>query len=179
MRRDDLGWAARGLLNDLFRYARWLERTEADAEDLTQECLARALDRADQLERKDALRVWIFRVMYRLHVDRSRAARRRGHLAVLKGGRDDLAAFSVGDLGEDIIAREDATLRHKGLSRLADDQRAAFVLVDVWGHTYEETAEIVGVPVGTVRSRLARARVRVEEELAAAHAHRATSHGSS
>src|SRR5262249_10609933 len=72
-----------------------------------------------------------------------------------------------------------ATLRHESLSRLVDDQRVAFVLVDVWGHTYEETAEIVGVPVGTVRSRLARARARVEEELAAAHAHRATGHGSS
>jgi len=166
------------LLDDLYRFARYLERTPADAEDLAQECLARALDRAHELNQPAALRVWLFRMMHRLHVDRRRSERSRGRLAVLRGGLEDLALFSVGDLDEDLIAREDARVVERALLRLPEHQRAALVLVDVWECTYEETADIVGVPIGTIRSRVARARARLEQELAAANEDPHTKDGS-
>jgi RNA polymerase sigma-70 factor, ECF subfamily len=163
MRRDDLGRAALGLLEDLYRFARSLEPTTTDVEDLVQESLARALDHALELRRPSALRGWLFRLMHRLHLDRRRSERYRGRLAVLKGGLDELALLSIGDLDEEVIVRDDAALVYRELLRVPEDQCAALVLVDIWECSYEETAGIIGVPVGTVRSRLARARARLEE----------------
>jgi RNA polymerase sigma-70 factor (ECF subfamily) len=170
MRRDDLGQAVLGLLDDLYRFARSLEDTSTDVEDLVQESLARALDHALELRHPSALRKWLFRLMRRLHLDRRRCERYRGRLAVLKGGLDELALFSIGDLDDEVIVRDDAALVYRALLHLPEDQRAALVLVNVWECSYEETARIVGVPIGTVRSRVARARARLEEAGARSHA---------
>ena len=161
MRRDELGRLVIPLLDDLQRFASWLERSR-DADDLVQESLARALDRAHELRDAASLRSWLFRLMHHLCVDRGRGSARRARLVVLEGGMDDLENLSLGNLDGEVLARESITIVEQALRRLSDEHRSVLVLVDVLGFTYEEAAESIEVPVGTIRSRVARARAHLE-----------------
>jgi RNA polymerase sigma-70 factor (ECF subfamily) len=159
MHRAALGKRLPERLDDLYRFARCLERMPADAEDLVQECVTRALDRAEDLRDPEALRTWLFRTMHRLHIDRRRGAATRSRFVVLEGGLDELGPHSIGNLDADVLRRESAEQVERALRTLSEEQRAAIVLVDVWEFTYEETAAIVDAPIGTVRSRVFRGRV--------------------
>lgn len=143
----------------LRRYARALtagNRNEAD--DLVQDTLERAMTRWHLRDADRPLRPWLFTVMHNLFVNRMESARLR-HTVDLP---DDL------DLRWEPPAHEGrATISDvvAALGRLAPELRELLVLVCVEDLSYEEAARVVGIPVGTVMSRLARARARLKEAM--------------
>jgi RNA polymerase sigma-70 factor (ECF subfamily) len=137
----------------LRRYAWSLLRDTDDADDLVQDCLVRALDRVAADSAIAAVRPWLFTIMHNLFVSRWRTMRKR-RLTMPDDAADNVEV-PVGPEQDDALARRDLLV---GLDRLTEDQRQVLLLVSVEGLEYREVASILGVPVGTVMSRLSRAR---------------------
>jgi RNA polymerase sigma factor (sigma-70 family) len=142
------------LLPRLRRLARALARDVADADDLVQITVERGLSRAGQWVPGTRLDSWMFRIMKNAWIDESRARGRRG--AVLA---PEEAGEHVGDDGaarmEDRLAAREV---ERAMRRLPDEQRLAVALVLVEGLSYQEAAEVLDVPQGTLTSRLVRGR---------------------
>lgn len=154
----------------LYRLAFRLAGERARAEDLFQEVLTRAFTKLDDLVELDDPGSWLSRVMYNLFVDdRRRFARRRLHIVdegELPGGRiDELAGGE--DPGTESERTELVAKLDRALLKLAEKHRIVVLLHDTEGYKLEEIQEITGVPVGTVKSRLHRARARLREMLEA------------
>jgi RNA polymerase sigma-70 factor (ECF subfamily) len=139
------------LLPRLRRFARALTRNPHDADDLVQVALERALARAHQLRPDAALAAWVFGILRHAWIDELRArARRERVFAAEESGQN------VGDAGQD--AQAESLSVQDALERLPQDQRLAVALVLIEGLSYKEAAHVVDVPIGTLTSRLARAR---------------------
>jgi RNA polymerase sigma-70 factor (ECF subfamily) len=138
----------------LRRYARALTRDAEMADDLVQDTLVRAL-RSEHLFHGGAVRSWLYTILTNLNRNRLRSIARR---PIVKQLQDDDAADAAGPEagGRDI---------ERALGLLADEQRTALLLVVLEGLTYREVAEVQGVPIGTVMSRLARARIQIKAYL--------------
>ena len=138
----------------LRRYARALTRDADTADDLVQDTLVRAL-RSEHLFQGDEVRSWLYTILTNLNRNRLRSLARRPALSPI-GDNDapDLAGPEAG--GRDI---------ERALALLVDEQRTALLLVVLEGLSYREVAEVQGVPIGTVMSRLARARVQIKTYL--------------
>ncbi len=152
-------------LDALYDHGRYLTRNDADAEDLVQETYARAFGAAASFAGGN-LKAWLFRIQRNAFID-SRRRNRAGTSAV------DLDELADPASGGDGPAREDqpAQLRRvtgaeveAALFTLPDDARA-IVLLDLEGFTETEVAEILGCPIGTVKSRLSRARAALRDKL--------------
>jgi RNA polymerase sigma-70 factor (ECF subfamily) len=145
------------LLPRLRRFARSLARNAQDADDLVQITAERALVRADQFRPEHSVAGWLFGILRNAWIDEGRSRRRRETLL------EPEALAGVGDpaAGSDpeLLCLQDA------LERLAEDQRLAVALVLVEGLSYKEAASIMGVPVGTLTSRLARGREALQSML--------------
>jgi RNA polymerase sigma-70 factor, ECF subfamily len=138
----------------LRRYARALTRDAELADDLVQDTLVRAL-RSEHLFHGGDLRSWLYTILTNLNRNRLRALARRPTLAAIE---DHDAADQAGpEAGSRDIER--------ALATLADDQRSVLLLVVLEGLSYREVAEVQGVPIGTVMSRLARARMQIKDYL--------------
>jgi RNA polymerase sigma-70 factor (ECF subfamily) len=137
----------------LRRYARALTRDSETADDIVQDTLVRAL-RSEHLFHDGDVRAWLYTILTNLNRNRLRSLSRRPTLTPIK---DSDAAITGPDAGSRDIAR--------ALDDLAEDQRAALLLVVLEGLTYREVAEVQGVPIGTVMSRLARARMQIKAYL--------------
>jgi RNA polymerase sigma-70 factor (ECF subfamily) len=135
----------------LRRYARALTRDEAAADDLVQERLVRALAK-QHLFQGGNLRAWLFTVLHNQYVNKVRRAVREG--AVVEISEDEPLLTRAPNQGSGLELRD----LDRGLARLPPEQRAVILLIGLEGMGYEEAAEIIGVPVGTVRSRLSRGR---------------------
>ncbi|HSI39304.1 MAG TPA: sigma-70 family RNA polymerase sigma factor [Xanthobacteraceae bacterium] len=141
-----------GQLSSLRRYARSLTRNEADAEDLVQDALVRAYERRASFQPGRSLRAWLIAIVHNAFVDAHRARR-------TSAARDALA----GALADDAVeAAQDHHVRlaqvRAAFMELPEEQRAALHLVAVEGLSYAEAATALGIPQGTLMSRLARAR---------------------
>jgi RNA polymerase sigma-70 factor (ECF subfamily) len=137
----------------LRRYAWSLLRDTDDADDLVQDSLVRALDRIAADPAIVAVRPWLFTIMHNLFVSRWRTMRRQR--ATVSGDAVGNADVPVAPEQDDALARRDLLAC---LGRLSEDQRQVLLLVSVEGLEYREVASVLGVPVGTVMSRLSRAR---------------------
>jgi RNA polymerase sigma-70 factor (ECF subfamily) len=138
----------------LRRYGRALTRDAETADDLVQDTLVRAL-RSEHLFHGGDVRAWMFTILTNLNRNRLRSLARRPLTAQLEDNdAADLAGPEAG--GRDI---------ERALALLVDDQRQALLLVTLEGLSYREIAEVQGVPIGTVMSRLARARAQVKAYL--------------
>ncbi|MGH6673470.1 MAG: sigma-70 family RNA polymerase sigma factor [Xanthobacteraceae bacterium] len=137
----------------LRRYARALTRDAETADDIVQDTLVRALH-SEQLFQGGDLRAWLYTILTNLNRNRLRTLARRPLLAPIK---DSDAAIGAPESGSRDIGR--------ALDELADEPRAALLLVVLEGLTYREVAEVQGVPIGTVMSRLARARAQIRSYL--------------
>jgi len=127
-----------------------------------QATVERALTRAHQFDESTRLDSWMYRIAQNLHIDRMRSLRRRGTNVDVEH-----AAELTGDDGRNITeARSDLAAAQHVLQSLPEDQRATFLLVVVEGLSYREAADVMAVQIGTVMSRIARARLRIAEELA-------------
>ncbi len=135
----------------LRRYARALTRDAEVADDLVQDTLVRAL-RSEHLFHGGDIRSWLYTILTNLNRNRLRSlARRPAHAPIEDADAPDLAGPEAG--GRDI---------ERALASLVDDQRTALLLVVLEGLSYREVAEVQGVPIGTVMSRLARARAQIK-----------------
>lgn len=143
----------------LRRYARALLRDREAADDLVQDTLERAVSRWRQRRRDADLRAWLFSIQHNLFVDGIRARRRQGLSVPIEDGFE---LPSGGGDGESRLALRDVLAC---LDRLPDEQRAALLLVGVEELSYGETAGVLGVPIGTVMSRLSRGRERLRQML--------------
>jgi len=142
----------RELLPRMRRFAVWLTRDPSSADDLVQSSLEKALSRWADKRPEGDLRAWLFSILYRQFLDAHRRSRRYSRmLELFTGGKDDHYEPSV---ERTVVAQ--STLEAFGL--LNTEQRALLLWVSVEGLSYKEVAEILDVPVGTVMSRLSRAR---------------------
>jgi RNA polymerase sigma-70 factor, ECF subfamily len=138
----------------LRRYARALTRDADIADDLVQDTLVRAL-RSEHLFQGEEIRSWLYTILTNLNRNRLRSLARRPMLTSLEDNdAPDLAGPEAG--GRDI---------ERALALLVEEQRAALLLVVLEGLSYREVAEVQGVPIGTVMSRLARARMQIKTYL--------------
>ncbi|MGH8629935.1 MAG: sigma-70 family RNA polymerase sigma factor [Burkholderiales bacterium] len=138
------------------RYARLLARNRTEAEDLAQECLARAVSRAHVWHDVRNVRSYLLTILRNIHVDRT--ARNVAEVPLEHDGADGALACPPPQLA----SLELRDLR-RGLARLPAEQRRIVLLIGLAGLSYEATARAVGVPVGTVMSRLARGRSTLRE----------------
>jgi len=146
-----------------FRVAQGVLRNPADAEDVAQEALLRAYQKFDRLKDVTRFRAWLVRITFRLALDRWRSARRRElretewalpERRAAPPSTEELAASSV------FHARLE-----KALEELPEKLRLVLLLAAIEGYTLEEVAEMLSVPVGTVKSRLFHGRKALAEKL--------------
>ena len=165
------------LADRLYGAALRFTRNPTDAEDLVAETVARAWARLDELRDPDAFDAWMRRILSNTFVSEWRRRQASPVLAVAPDPAREEEAFSLyeqlhqpfllwwsnpEEAAVQKVLREDMA---RALDALDDGLRVAVVLVDVQGHSYAEAAALLGVPVGTVRSRLSRARARLQREL--------------
>jgi RNA polymerase sigma-70 factor (ECF subfamily) len=139
----------------LRRYATALTGNVADADDLVQDCVARAIERRDSLRDSERLVGWLLAILHNLHLSGLRARRRRGFEVEIDDLADHLAVSTPPpDRGQvrDFV---------RAMDQLSEEHRRIILLVSVEGLSYREVAEVLEIPVGTVMSRLARARERL------------------
>jgi RNA polymerase sigma-70 factor (ECF subfamily) len=137
----------------LRRYARALTRNAADADDLVQTALMRAVANFDRFETSTNLRAWLLTIVHNVFIDSTRRVKRERdgnetaeeRMGGLVTSPNQVAALQLGKL-------------ESALARLPQEQRITLILVALEDMSYEEAAKVTGVPVGTVRSRLSRAR---------------------
>lgn len=142
----------------LRRFCKAMTGNAQDGDDLMQSTVERALARAGQFEPGTRIDSWMFRIAQNLHIDTIRAAGRRGVQVPIEAMPD-----AIGEDGRATVEqRSELAAAQRALQAIPEDQRAAFLLVVVEGLSYREAADALGVPVGTIMSRLARARGRIE-----------------
>lgn len=149
--------AVRLLLPRLRRFAYSLTRNLDDADDLVQSCLENAMKSWHQRRPDGDLRAWLFAILYRNFIDSQRRHRRWARIMSLFGA--DHAEQAGGDpLGISADTLFETNEQLAAFSRLPDEQRALLLLVAVEGLSYQAISEQMNIPLGTVMSRLSRAR---------------------
>jgi RNA polymerase sigma-70 factor, ECF subfamily len=136
----------------LRRYARALTRNPGRADDLVQDTLLRALAKQHLWQPNTNLRAWLFTLMHNQYVNDVRRSAREGQTVEIDTMSNGLTATT-----DPTASRQLHELR-RALAQLPDEQRETILLVGLEGLSYAETALILSVPVGTVRSRLSRGR---------------------
>lgn len=162
------------MLPDLFGTALRLTRNRADADDLVADAVARGWGHLDELADRGRLRGWLFRILTNMFLSGRRTDARRGVHQPLE---DESAGFSLFDQLHapillfwgtpeqaflDKLLREDLA---RAVDALPEPFRVVVVLADIQGCTYQEIADTLQLPIGTVRSRLARARALLQKAL--------------
>jgi RNA polymerase sigma-70 factor, ECF subfamily len=134
------------------RYARALTRNGDFVDDLVQDCVERALTREHLWQEGTSLRAWLYTMVHNQYVDHVRYAVHRGVALTLS----DAEPFLMRSGGQE--ARHALRDFNRALPQLPEQQRTVILLIGIEGMSYEEAAEAMGCPVGTVRSRLCRGR---------------------
>lgn len=169
--RDDFTREMLGELPAVLRYARILTGNPSDAEDLVQETYLRAFRARDSYTVGTSPRAWLFTIARNTHF---KAHRKASRSTALEDSVDALEAHAVAPLQlttapqafEHVFnARELGPALASAIESLPDAHREVVALVDIDGLGYHEAAETIGVPVGTVRSRLFRARRTLQQQL--------------
>lgn len=158
------------LIPALRRYARTLLRDRSAADDLVQDCLERAVSHWTQRRDTNA-RSWIFTILHNLAMTRLRSSSSRSRHIVIEDAQDEMFAQAP--------AQEDG-LRYRellqALDRLPEEQKSVLLLATVEGLSYVEVAAVLAIPLGTVMSRLSRARERLLKEMDAQQSAQPVSH---
>jgi RNA polymerase sigma-70 factor (ECF subfamily) len=146
------------LLPRLRRFARTITYNREDADDLVQIAVERGLGRSEQWEPGTRLDSWLFRIMKNAWIDEVRARMRRD------------AVFAPEEAGEHVgddyaEAHQQRMAIQQAVSRLSDEHRMVVALVLVDGLPYKDAAEVLEIPIGTLTSRLVRARTALQELL--------------
>ena len=158
-RQDTFAQALTAQLPALRRYARLLIGNAAEADDLVQDCIERALRQWTKLEQIESIGGWLRSMLHNIHIDELRRKRRRGVNV-------DISAVEEGHINLSIVRDPAAAMDFdRALSSLNFEHRQILLLVGLEGLSYRETADELGIALGTVMSRLARARERLRYEI--------------
>jgi RNA polymerase sigma-70 factor, ECF subfamily len=141
-----------GFLGPLRRYARALTRDESQAEDLVQDTLVRAYERRGSFRVGNNLRAWLLSILHNTFIDERRRRKAEGLRL------EQLAEIATSTVPADQESRVRFQQIRQAFLSLPDEQRAALHLVAVEGLSYQEAATALGIPSGTLMSRLGRAR---------------------
>ncbi len=150
----------------LYRFARSLARNESDARDLVQETFLRWAQRGHQLSDVSKVKSWLFTTLYRESAAKARRANRFPHDSI------ESAEPDLPEIPPEAPRLTDGLLIVAALGRLTEPFRAPIALFYLEACTYPEIAEILDIPVGTVKSRLARGIAQIQRALAIAPSHR-------
>lgn len=142
----------------LMRYACALLRDRREAEDLVHDCIVKALANLSNWRDGDNPRKWLFTILHNVHIDRIRTHARRPRMVPLE---DEHGGVGPVRQSEDVTVAE----IDRALAALPLEQRQCVLLIGLEGAGYAEAAEMLGIPVGTVMSRLSRGRERLRELL--------------
>jgi RNA polymerase sigma-70 factor (ECF subfamily) len=141
-----------------FRVARGVLRNDADAEDVAQEALVRAYQQFERLRERQRFRAWLVRITFRIALDRLRSLKRRKEREsqwVLENARTTTSSAGA----------EFAQHLERAVEQLPEKQRLVVLLAAMEGHSLEEVSALLGVPLGTVKSRLFFAKKALAEKL--------------
>lgn len=161
MHYQEFSALAASYLAQLYNTARRMTGDAQEAEDLVQETYERAFRAWRQLRDPARCKAWLYQIMRNLFIDACRRRRAMPELVVIEGGREaEEGAFSahVVNLEEEVLRRLSEEEIRRALALLPEELRTALMLCDIEGFTYPEIAEIMRCPLGTIRSRIARAR---------------------
>jgi RNA polymerase sigma-70 factor (ECF subfamily) len=136
----------------LWHYALALTRNKAEAEELVQDCLTRALSRTHLWEEGTDLRAWLFTILHNQYVNEVRRRVGEGTTVMMHEDEPPLARAATQDGGLELRDL------HRALGRISPNQHIVVLLVGLEGMRYEAIADLLRIPVGTVRSRLSRGR---------------------
>lgn len=146
------------VLPRLRRFAAGLSRSASEADDLVQAACERALAREHQFQEGTRFDSWMFRIVQTIWIDQIRARD-------IRKEDGDIAEERLGT--DEPVRRVEARLAlsevRRAVSLLPPDQRVTLMLVTVEGLSYKQAADVIGVPVGTIMSRLARARIALQQ----------------
>ena len=150
------------ILPRLRRFCMALARGQDAGDDLCQAAVERALSRSEQFVQGTRLDSWMYRIAQNIHIDQGRRKQTRGpELDV-----DDMAGALSGDEGVQIVeGRSDLARAQQAIAALPEEQRVLMALVVLDGMSYKEAAATLDIPVGTVMSRIARARQAIDNHL--------------
>lgn len=144
----------------LRRYARSLVRNSTEADDLVQECLARAVARLRVWHEVRDLRAYLFTILNNVYLDTLAHRKRAGNVVPIDDAMATLACRP------NQVARIEANELSDALERIPEEQRRIVLLVGIGGMKYHEIASMLGIPIGTVMSRLSRGREALRQILA-------------
>jgi RNA polymerase sigma-70 factor, ECF subfamily len=146
------------LVPRLRRFCQVLTKSIDAGDDLAQATIERALSRMDQWQQGTRLDNWMFKIARNIFIDSIRTSKRRGTHVDL----GELADLSGEDGRQITETRSDLARAQQAIASLTDEQRALVALVIVDGRSYKEAASILDIPIGTVMSRIARARQSID-----------------
>jgi RNA polymerase sigma-70 factor, ECF subfamily len=167
--QEELRLALAELLPRLRRFGRAMTGSVSEGDDLAQAACERALQRFAQLRVEARLDSWMYTMMRRMWIDEMRSRRVRQHEPI------DAAEEVIGEEGEAVVEGQ-LTLAavRRALAKLPEEQRTVLTLVCVDGLSYKQTAEVLGIAIGTVMSRLARGREALHQQMLKPPADRVT-----
>jgi RNA polymerase sigma factor (sigma-70 family) len=160
---EELAWP---LFDSLYNFARWLAQNENDAEDLVQETYLKALRSYASFQPGTNFRPWIFQILKNTFLSSRSKLERRMTLAI--ESEEDLPPTSATPESL-MIGRSDNDAVQFAIEQLPVIYREVILLCDVEDASYREIAEILSIPIGTVMSRLARARKMLRDSLRSTH----------
>jgi RNA polymerase sigma-70 factor (ECF subfamily) len=147
------------LLDALYRYARWLTRNGTEAEDLVQEAYLKGLRGFGSFRAGSNIRAWMFRILRNTFLT-SRSGLRAATMPI-----DDEEIAGETTPETEFLRRADAESLRRAIEELPVEYREVLLLCDVEGMRYKEIAEMLSIPMGTVTSRLTRARQRLRKAM--------------
>jgi len=154
---DDLYPLIEAEIPRLRRYARFLSGNVDDADDLVQDCLLRAVSHLQQWERGTNLRAWLFVILRNVYINDKRRSTRSPIATEVE------CDYSTHGVSGNQEARQELLQLQNAFNKLSVEHREILTLVTIEGFEYEEAATVLSIPIGTVRSRLARARNTLKE----------------
>lgn len=155
---DDIKRDIAALVPRLRRFAYAVSGNRDEGDDLVQTACVKAMSRLDQYQPGSRLDSWMFRIVQTTHIDAMRRRKTRGEAS------DPDVLDRLSDEGRDAGQSEHRLLLAKvrtAMAELPEEQRAVLALVAIEGYSYKEAAAILEAPIGTIMSRLARARARL------------------
>ncbi|MBI5247252.1 MAG: sigma-70 family RNA polymerase sigma factor [Elusimicrobia bacterium] len=165
MRAEEFAGLLRQTGDKAYNFAYRLAGNEQDARDLVQEAFARALEHSGSYDRARAFDSWLLRILHNVFLDGVRRLAHRSTVSldapapVEDGSWNDVLHAADLTAPDELIRRESIDMVQLALERLPAHYKAAIVLCDVEGMSYDEIARIMDVPVGTVRSRIHQGRL--------------------
>lgn len=163
--RDAFERQAEKVFPSVFGTALRLTRSREEAEDLAQEAIVRAYEAWDRFDGSN-FKAWMLRIVTNLYINRYRQRQRGPQLASLEDDRVIEPVAGETDEPDRLVFDEMLGAEvETALAKVPDDFRLAVILSDIEGMSYQEIADVTGVPIGTVRSRLARGRAMLRKEL--------------